>query len=270
VSRWRFLWPWWLALSTLAAGTGAAAQPLDPEAVRLREQGASLILRDDAASLARALELFGAAARAEPRLYQARADGALVQLLRAAALRDEATRLAAWEEPMRMGREMREGALEELRPLVREHAGDLAVTRALAIYYGLDGNEEQVAALAERARAAGSRDPWIDFAELAARVRNAGAEAAIPMLAAFAASHPDASRVRMMLARKLFDIGRADEALAALDDLLAANPEHDGAKRLKATLLAPPPARMQVLPAPLDLPPPQPPGTLPRKAQGAR
>jgi hypothetical protein len=74
----------------------------------------------------------------------------------------------------------------------------------------------------------------------------------------------------MMLARALLDLGRAGEALAALDDLLAASPDHARAKRLKAAILAPPPARMEVRPAPMDAPPPRPQGLLPRKPSGGR
>jgi len=231
----------------------------------LRDEAVALIARDDAASMGRALDLLGEAARAEPRLYQARADRTLAELLEAAARRDEATRLQSGEDLMRSGRELRERALDGLRPLVREHPADPAVVRALAVYYGLDGDGEQAEKLVARARASGRVDPWIELAELAARVRTADPRAAVPVLEGFAAAHPDLLRARMMLARVQFDLRRIDESLATIDALLAANPEHDSAKRLKAAILAPPPARLIVLPAPLDAPPPQRPGYLPRK-----
>jgi len=239
--------------------------PVDPRLVRLRDEAVALVARDDAASMGRALDLLGEAARADPSFYQARADRTLVEFLQAAAQRDEATRLQSGDELMRSGRELRERGLDELRPLVREHAADPAVARALAVYYGLDGNEEQTAVLVKQARASGSVDPWVDFAELAARVRMADPRAAVPMLEDFAAAHPGLMRARMMLARAQFDLSRIDDSLATIEALLVANPEYDSAKRLKAAILAPPPARLVVLPAPVDAPPPQRPGYLPRK-----
>ncbi len=234
----------------------------------LREQGLALFARDDGASMERTVELLDEALRVDARLHQARADRALVELLVAAARRDEAARLASGEGLMQIGRDLRERALEELRPLVREHAGDLAVVRALAVYYGLEGSGAQTAKLVERARAARSSDPWLDFAELAADLRGSP-DTAVTRLAAFAASHPELLRARMMLARAQLDLSRRDDALATLDQLLAANPDHDGAQQLKATILSPPPARVAVVPVPGDAPPPQPPGNLPRKRSGA-
>jgi hypothetical protein len=265
VSRPRPCLRWLLLALALVPGRHAVAAPIDPRLARLREEAVALAARDDAASLGRALDLLGEAARAEPRFYQARADRTLIEFLQAAARRDEATRLQSGDELMRSGRELRERGLEELRPLVREHAADPAVARALAVYYGLDGNGEQAAELVGRARASGGADPWLDFAELAARARTAGPGAAVPMLQDFADAHPGLLRARMMLARAQLDLSRIEDSLATVDALLAENPEHDSAKRLKAAILSPPPARLIVLPAPVDAPPPQRPGYLPRK-----
>jgi len=256
----------------LAALSLAAAAPASPEerAFRLREEALALVPRDDEAGLTRAAGLLEEAARLDPGLHQARADRAMVELLVAAARREEATRLEDGTALMRSGFELRERALEELRPLVRAHPADAAVVRALAVYYGLDGNAAQAARLAGQARAAGLLDPWIDFAEVAARAGGASRAESVPLLAAFAATRPALIRPRMMLARALLDLGRAAEALAALDDLLEASPDHARAKRLKASILAPPPARMEVRPAPMDAPPPRPPGLLPRKRAGGQ
>lgn len=254
-----------LALSGLLLLGAAAAPPLDGRALALRAEAMALVARDGEADLSRAQGLLDEAARLEPRLYQARADRTLERFLAAAALRDEASRLDDGAPLMRDGREMREAALEDLRPLVRTHPADPAVVRALALYYGLDGDAGQVARLSGQARAAGATDAWVDFAELAASARAADPGESIPLLSAFAASHPEMMRPRMMLARALFDSGRRDEALAEIDALLAANPEHDRAKRLRSAILSPPPARMAVFPTPDDAPPPQPRGLLPRK-----
>lgn len=251
------------------AGAGKVA-PLDPRAAGLEEEALRLVARDDAASLERALTLLDEAVRVEPRFHRARADRALVGLLGAAARREEGRRLESGEAHLRGAREQRERALEGLRPLVRDHPADPAVVRALALYYGLDGHPAQAAGLAERARAAGVSDPWIDLAEMAARLREAAPEAAIPQLAAFAAVHPEMMRVRMMLAHRQLELGRTDDTLATLDELLAANPDHERAKDLKAGILSPPPARLTVLPTPPDAPPPQMGGYLPRKPSTAR
>ncbi len=258
-------WPAAALALGVAPPMAFAAAPLDPGAVKRLDDAVALVERDDAASMSRALEMIAEAGRAEPRLYQATADRALVELLQAAAQRDEASRLPSGEDLMRRGRALREQALDELRPVVRAHAADPAVARALAVYYGLDGDEEQVARLVRLARAGGRADPWIDFAEMAARARTAGAAAAIPILQQFAAAHPDLARARQILARAQLEASGRDDSLATLDALLAANPDHDRAKRLKAAILSPPPARISVLPSPADVPPPQRPGYLPRK-----
>jgi Flp pilus assembly protein TadD len=151
---------------------------------------------------------------------------------------------------------------------VRAHPADPAVVRALAVYYGLDGDLAEAARLVARARVSGAPDPWIDFAEMAAQAGAAGRAGSLPILTALVAAHPELVRPRMMLARTLFDLGRAEEALAALDDLLALSPEHDRAKRLKAAILSPPPAQVDFVPAPADAPPPRPTGLLPRKPKG--
>ncbi len=255
---------------SLLGALALAAASLDGRALHHREEALALMARDDEAGLERAAALLEEAARLEPRLHEARADRAMVELLVAAARRDEATRLDDGAALMGSGRNLRERALDELRPLVRAHPADAAVVRALAVYYGLDGSAAQAARLVGQARAAGSADPWIDFAELAARAGGMSRAESVPLLATFVASHPALVRPRMMLASALFDLGRTGEALAALDDLLAASPDHARAKRLKAAILSPPPARMEVRPAPMDAPPPRPPGLLPRKRNGGR
>lgn len=257
------------ALVLAAAGPEPAATPASLAAARL-DEAMALAARDGEADLARAAALLEEAGRADPRLDQARADHALVELLEAAARRDEATRLADGAALLQSGRELRERALDELRPLVRARPADPAVVRALAIYYGLDGNLPETSRLAARLRATGAADPWIDLAEVAARAGAAGREEAAPILSAFVASHPALVRPRMMLARTLHDLGHDEAALAALDEILGMSPDHARAKRLKALILSPPPAQVEFRPAPDDAPPPQPSGLLPRKPSGGR
>jgi len=249
----------------------SAEETARARAASLAREGLALLPWDDSASLERAEELMQAALRADPQFYQARADRALVGLLVAAARRDEAARLepAEGDALRRSGRELRDRALDELRPLLREHGQDAAVVRALAVYYGLDGNAAQTARLVTQARAMGS-DPWIDFAELAADLPNGSRDATVSRLAAFTASHPGLLRAHMMLVRAQLDRSRADESLGTLDQILAANPRHDLALRLKASILSPPPARVASVPAPPDVPPPRKPGLLPRKRIGDR
>lgn len=262
--------PFRFVLGALALAAVAPAAPPDPRADRLRQEALALAALDDESGLVRAAGLLDEAARLDPGSPEAWADLAMVELLAAAARRDEATWLEGGEALMQSGRDLRERALQQLRPLLRASPGDPAVVRAMAVYYGLDGNVAQAARLAAQARAAGAADPWIDFAEMAAQVGAMDRAGSVTALEAFSASHPGLVRPRMMLARAFRDAGRIEEALAALDEVLARSPDHEQAKRLKAAILSPPPARMDVRPAPDDAPPPRPPGLLPRKPSASR
>ncbi len=257
-----------LALGTACASAPSPSDTPSPaDAAALSDQALALLPWDDATSLERATQLLDAALQSDPKLYPARANRALVELLVAASQRAEGARLAstAGESLVQSGRDLRERALDELRPLVREHPQDSAVLRALAVYYGMEGDGPQVEKLVGQVRGRAS-DPWLDFALLSLELQRGPPDAAVARLQAFAASHPALLRPRMMLARALVDRSEADQALATLDEILAANPRHDRAMRLKARLLAPPPPRVAAVPASGDAPPPpQKPGYLPRK-----
>jgi len=109
------------------------------------------------------------------------------------------------------------------------------------------------------------KDPWIDFAEMAAAARGKTAADAEPLLTAFVTAHPEIRPPRMSLARARLARGDRDGAIAVLDDLLGVDPDHEAAKELKASLLAPPPVERLTPVAPAGVPPPTAPGYLPRK-----
>lgn len=264
-----------LAIALLAAAAGgarpapahasdatAASVPAPPGEVERRE-ALWLLARDDAASLDRALELLSTAERLGQR--DVAADRALARLLAASALREDGAHSVDGAPLIQASRRLRDEALDELRPVTRQEPRTHAVDRTLVVYYGLDGQEQEVADRVARARAERRDDPWFAFAELSSRTRGQPPEAALPALLRFAAEHPTFLRVRFQAARAEADLGRPDEALALLDGLLAANPDHGRAKELKAALLAPPPVRLETVPIPTRAPPPRPPGYLPRK-----
>jgi tetratricopeptide (TPR) repeat protein len=205
--------------------------------------------------------------RTDPAFRGAAAGRAIAGLLAAADLRETSAASPDGAEGLLRARAGRDEALDELRSLVQEAPSDPDVLRALAVYYGLDGRPEEVARLTARALEAGAppADPWLDFAASSASLRGKPPSEAEPTLAAFVATHPGIHPPRMSLARARLALGDRDGALAALDDLLAADPDHEGAKALKASLLAPPPVEPVKAVVPSTAPPPTAPGHLPRK-----
>ena len=170
---------------------------------------------------------------------------------------------------------MREEALEELRPLVRADRDDPAVVRALAVYLGLGGRIDELEEVARAARrgeapGGGAADAWIDFAKVSAVSRGRRPAEVEVLLSRFVAKHPGILPARMSLARARLALGRREDALTTLDALLAAHPDHDAAKALKAELLAPPPVKLEVPVVPAGVPPPSRPGRLPRKVEPGR
>ncbi|HTP25285.1 MAG TPA: tetratricopeptide repeat protein [Anaeromyxobacteraceae bacterium] len=266
------LYPLAIFFALAASGSTARATtvlPGHPDPRSTREVALALISRDDESSLNRAVTLLDQALQANAGLYQARADRALAEFLIAAADRDEEASSENAPAPRVSWRSRREQALESLRPLVREHAFDPSVARALAVYYGLDANVEQTAKFAAQTRAAGRSDGFIDLAELLAQLPTDPGEVALARLAAFSVAHPQLLRARLMLARAQLALSRKSEALSTLDGLLAANPRYERAQRLKAFILSPPPSRVIPVPAWRDGPLPHPGGRLPRKRSTA-
>ncbi len=311
--RWKWLGPLLVALVAAGGYMGWRWQSsrIAPAALQLRQQGLALLARDDSESLRRAAAAFYEALAIDGKLFQAEADRSLTSVLLAADARGEAAGLEARfraldAERIRLEQEKspgspddRDGVLqkmrltkEELEPLqdrirkledqavatlrrlAGDQADDLSVARAVAVHLALAGDAEQCARVLQKARAAGTPDPWLDLAEAAVWAAPAlPAEMRLqaqPKLGQLAAARPELLRARLLLARTQADLRQKEAAVATLDGLLAANPEHDQAKRLKAELLAPPPARPVASPAGTQAPP-APPRTegqeaLPRKA----
>jgi tetratricopeptide (TPR) repeat protein len=247
-----------LLAMALAGGGAGRADPLAAEVL-------ALVARGDLDSLQRAAGLVPAPLRADPAFRAAAANRALARLLTAAFLREVSAASADGDEGLRAARALREEALDELRPLARAHPDDPAVRRALAVYLGLGGRTGELEVVAGAARRAGLADPWIDFAELSAATRGRPPEAAAVLLASFTRSHPGILPARMSLARAQLALGRRDDGLSTLDALLALDPDHEDAKALKATVLAPPPVKLDPPLVPAGPPPRTRPGLLPRR-----
>ena len=251
-------------LSATALLLLALAGAPDPDA--LAREVLDLSASGDPARLDRAESAVPDALRADPAFRRAAAGRVLARFLAAADLRETSAASPEGAAGLQRARAAREEALEELRPLVQQAPDDPDVLRVLSVYYGLDGRAEEVARLAARLRAgAPAGDPWLDFAELAAAVRGKAPAEAEPLLSAFVTAHPEIHSPRMSLVRARLAQGNRDGAIAALDDLLGVDPDHEAAKAMKAALLAPPPVERLTPVAPSTVPPPTAPGYLPRK-----
>jgi hypothetical protein len=307
-SLWKWLGPLLVALAAAGgyAGWRWFSSQVNPAALEKRQEGLSALARDDDGSLERAQASFAEARRIDPKLYQAEADRALAMLLLAGGIREDAASLESRfkeleAERSRLETEKPEGwqkrsaeVIERMKPLkaqldplhdkagsladqaygalrvlAREHGEDVAVARALAVYYALDGNADQTARLVKNARIARQADPWLDLAEGAADVTASNSqvtrERAVSRLGPLAAANPQLLRARMLLARAQVDLLRKDAAVATLDGVLAANAEHERARRLKGELLAPPPPKEEPAAAPEKAPPPRKAGKPPRR-----
>ena len=248
------------ALPALLLAFASAAA--DPDPAALSAHVLALAATGDPARLARAVDLVPDGIRTDPAFRGAAAGRVLARLLAAADLRESAAARPDGEADLARARALREAALEELRPLVREAPEDPDVLRTLTVYYGLDGRSEQVARLVEQGP---GPDPWLDFAVLAAALRGRAPADAEPLLQRFVAGHPTLLPARMSLVRVRLARGDRDGALAAVDELLAVDPDHGSAQAMKAALLAPPPPRAVQPSVPSAAPPPTAPGWLPRK-----
>ncbi len=262
----------------------------DAGAERIRAESLALVALDDAASVDEAVSRLSAVVKKRPKLRSAAADRALALVVRAAGLAEEAEALSVragvardererahreqfqgWQESERAAsaeaqilepevrareektRAASSGAREQLAILQAEAGETPEVVRAQALLHALGGERDRLHRLVRLAREKGVRDPWVDLADGwgDARDPDRGArERALVKLGAVAAARPDLVRGRYLLARAQLSLGRKADALATVEGVLAANPKHEGAKRLREELTA--------APATQPPPPPQP------------
>jgi len=250
--RWSYRWRWLApTLFGLLVAAGAAAfllrgSKIDPRTREAHASAIELALRDDLSSLEQARARLDGVLRTVPRLHAARADLALVELLLAGALYEQAedvggARGAELHERGKAHAERGTAALEELE------RGDLApaeVARARTVAAALGQDRVQVKRVATAARGQLPNDPLVEAAECSAEIRSGdrtSRERAIGSLALLVARRPDVIRARYLLARGQFLSGRRAEALATAEALLKSNPNHEGGLALRETLTRPPP-----------------------------
>jgi predicted Zn finger-like uncharacterized protein len=286
----------WLAWREKVASRPVPVQTaVDPTAARVRQDGLALLARDDAASLEKAASLLDEAVRKE-KSAPAHADRALALALLSQEARDEADRLAGRARAAIDERSAAEAVQDQARVRsltaevdaaqvgvapARERAGRLAsearaeldavpperqrepiVLRARAMTLVASGQRAEAARIARDAKGL-VQDPWLELAGVLADLPdNAGADEharALDRLEKLAQAHPEIVRARFLAARIRAGMGDLEGALSGLDAVLAANPEHLEAKRLRAEIAAqaaPPP---EVPPPPTaDLPAAQP------------
>jgi hypothetical protein len=293
-------------LVAVAAVWALASRRGDAGAERARAEAVGLLARDDGASLDQAVARLGAVVNKRPKLRAAAADRALALVVRAAWTAEEAEALSArvaelrdqrerarreqgpgWQEAERTAsveasrlepeirvreektRALSSGARDQLNILQSEVGETPEVLRALALLHALSGERDRLHREVRVAREAGQRDAWIDLADAWGDARDpdrAARERSLVKLGALAAARPDLLRGRFLLARAELSLGRKAEALAAAEGVLAANPVHEGAKRLRdelATRATPAPAAPQATavspqaPAPPENPEPR-------------
>jgi thioredoxin-like negative regulator of GroEL len=281
-------------LALVAGGTALWRRRPDPEVLRLAAEATARLTQDDAGSLARAVQLYDALLARAPTRQDAVAGRALARLLLGAAQQEEAEpfaeqlagrsaererllletpagsedalRLLAVESTRLEGelgprRKLAEGLLAqaaaELKAVANGPGGEQAAVQGLLILAALAGDRDETTRLAALARSRAA-DPWADLAEAWLELRAPGGrEPAQPALARLVGEHPELLRARYLLARAQASGGHREEAVATLTGLLAANPRHERAQRLKALLTVPPapPPQVHVAPAPAPAPP---------------
>lgn len=261
-----------------AAGWFLVRGRVDPGAASAQAEALALLALDDEGSLERAVARLDDALRLEPGLRSAAADRTLVQVAQASALRERSQAVAAehaagqaererilreqapgWEVAERAAAakaaalDSEAGALEQraralvasareaLGPLATELKDDPVIVRARAAMHAAAGERDEALALASSGGSPGERDPWLDLVDAAvdaADPQRPAQERAAVKLAALTARTPELLRARQLLARVQAALGRPEEASATLDRLLAANPRHEGARAVRATLSA--------------------------------
>ncbi len=247
---------------------------VDAGATRRRAEGVQLMMRDDRASLTRAIVAFDDAARLDDGFVDARADRVLARALLLGLVQGEAARidarlatreaerartdapvgppmpglveqieaLRAQREAVRARlRELEGVAASELAPLQRRDADRPAVQRARAVLEAYATDPARAAEAVLRDRPARGKDPWVDLAVGTGETRAVSPELraeGVARLEALVKAHPEMLRGRLVLSEALARAGRVEAARAALDGLLAQNRDHDDARALRAELSA--------------------------------
>jgi tetratricopeptide (TPR) repeat protein len=259
------------------AGWLLLSSGVDPAAQRKHAEAMALVAQDDMASLEKAGQTFDELSRQRTGLETVVADRALAQLLLATGLVEDVSgpaerlarkvaerdRMAALQpapeglaaltaeveglrgqvEPRQAkARALSEQAYAALKQVSGERGGEVAVARALAIYFASIGDREQSLRFIRAAPGAADRDPWIRLAEAWLDVREEGKEPrerGVSKLTTLVGNHPEIVRARYLLARTQALLGRREQAAATLDGLLAANPGHQRARRFREELVVP-------------------------------
>jgi len=244
----------------------------DPGAARRLAEGQQLLLRDDRASLTRAIVAFDDAARPDEGHADARADRVLARALLLGLVQGEAARidarlaarqaerartdtpvgppapdlaeqidaLEAQQEAVRGRlRELEGVATSDLASLERRDAERPSVQRARAVLEAYATEPARAAEAVLRDRPARGKDPWLDLAVGVSETRAVSPELraeGVARLEAVVKAHPELLRARLALAEALARAGRVEAALASLDALLAANRDHDDARALRNDL----------------------------------
>ena len=153
-------------------------------------------------------------------------------------------------------RELASHATEVLDRLEKEGAAAAEVARARVVAAALGPDRAAVARLAAAARSRLRDDPQVELAERGAEVHAADRsvrDRAVGSLGMLVARRPELTRARYLLARGQGAEGKRAEALATVEGLLRANPQHEGAVTLRAELVA---ATAKPAPPPPSAPPP--------------
>jgi predicted Zn finger-like uncharacterized protein len=237
----------------------------DPKLERRRAEAMALVMLDDIESLEKASALLEELSKQDDVLDALDADRALAQILLATGLLEEVATVpvegdagrAQADAKVASARTLAERANGTLKQLASERGAELAVARALAVHFASAGDRDQALRYAKTARKGADKDPWALLAEGWIDARDESREArerATGALAALAKAHPEVVRARFLLARVQAVLGKREAAAATLDGLLAVNPRHKRASRLRAELVGAAPAPGAPSPAPVAAP----------------
>jgi tetratricopeptide (TPR) repeat protein len=250
---------------------------VDPVAARRHAEAMALVAQDDIESLEKAVGILDDVARKETGIRSIQPDRSLARILLATGLMEELAvplqrltaklaereRIAAAQPPpspevlgtlvaevealrtvveprQSRARELSERAFAALKQLSADRGNEIEVARAIAVYFASIGDREQALRFIRTARGPSDRDPWMQLAEGWLDAREDAKEArerAVVKLAALVAARPDVVRARYLLARTQAALGWREAAAATLDGLLAANPRHRRASRMRAELV---------------------------------